>query len=88
MPEPKITLYIRHHRQDQGRTLVEVATKVGRSTTYLHRAELGQGDLSLYVLQGLADALQVAPWHLAEFVGWPVPTPCTCPCHATREGTA
>lgn len=85
---PEIRLHLREIRIQRQLSLREVEERTQHAITksYLHQAEAGACDLTLRRLLWLAEAYQTAPWALAECPAWPVPQPCTCPCHDQREG--
>ena len=58
----------------------------GRSKSYWQRVWVGQSEVGHRALARLAWLLGTAPQVLVEYPDWPVPPPCTCPCHRQREG--
>lgn len=59
---------IRHHRQQLGLTLVEVAGQAGISQPFLSQIERGKAAPSMSTLEGLAHALGTTQAHLLEAV--------------------
>ncbi|MBB1025621.1 helix-turn-helix transcriptional regulator, partial [Dietzia sp. DQ12-76] len=59
---------IRHHRQQLGLTLVEVAGHAGISQPFLSQIERGKAAPSMSTLEGLAHALGTTQAHLLEAV--------------------
>ena len=93
MLPPGIVLHLREARAARGLTLAAVeqaAQAQGEvlghcNKSSLQRYELGQVALDVVTLWRLATLYHTAPHLLVEYVGWPVPQPCTCPCHNQRE---
>lgn len=81
-----VSVHIRRYRRALGLSLREVALASRCSKNYVHQAELRKGDCSIYTLGHIADRLEIAPWLLVTYPQWPVPPPCTCPCHSQQEG--
>lgn len=65
---------IRHHRQQLGLTLVEVAGHAGISQPFLSQIERGKAAPSMSTLEGLAHALGTTQAHLLEAVDSVDPT--------------
>ena len=87
MPPPGILLHLGATRDRLGWTLREVEERTAKAITksWLQRAEADLCALPVHKLLALANAYNTSPLVLVEYVGWPVPTPCACPCHTSRE---
>lgn len=72
-PEPLVRdgmgKVLRRLRQDQGRTLDDVASEARVSTPYLSEIERGRKEASSEVLSALCGALEIKPSHLMILTG-------------------
>lgn len=83
-----ILLHLGATRDRLGLTLREVEERTAKaiSKSWLQRAEADLCAIPVHKLLSLANTYNISPHVLVEYVDWPVPKPCTCPCHSQREG--
>jgi len=85
MLQPEIRLHIREICEARGLTLRVLQDETERSKSYWQRVWVGKAEVGHRALARLARVTQTPPYALVEYVEWPVPKPCTCPCHTSRE---
>lgn len=82
VPDSLTHVYLRQYRTAGALSLRSLARQSGCTISYLQRAEVGTGDLSVHKLRRVAAVLEVSPLVLVEYEGWPAAVcRCRCPCH-------